>query len=58
LDPRDPGKRRGRLQETEADVSYTRRFGEIGKDSIAFAGGKGANLGEMSRAALPVPPAS
>ncbi len=31
-------------------------FEEIGKDSLAQAGGKGANLGEMSRAGFPVPP--
>jgi rifampicin phosphotransferase len=37
-------------------VNYTKRFGEIGKDDVALAGGKGANLGELSRAGLPVPP--
>lgn len=31
-------------------------FNEIGKDSIAEAGGKGANLGEMASAGFPVPP--
>ena len=31
-------------------------FDEIRKDDIALAGGKGANLGELSRAGLPVPP--
>jgi len=31
-------------------------FDEIGKDDLALAGGKGANLGELSRARLPVPP--
>jgi pyruvate,water dikinase len=30
-------------------------FNEIGKDDVRTAGGKGANLGEMSRANLPVP---
>lgn len=31
-------------------------FKEIGKEDIGIAGGKGANLGEISRAGLPVPP--
>ncbi len=31
-------------------------FNEIGKNDIASAGGKGANLGEMERAGFPVPP--
>lgn len=31
-------------------------FGEISRDDVAFAGGKGANLGDMARAGLPVPP--
>ncbi|OGD61656.1 phosphoenolpyruvate synthase [Candidatus Berkelbacteria bacterium RIFCSPLOWO2_01_FULL_50_28] len=30
-------------------------FSEVGKDDIPLVGGKGANLGEMSRAKLPVP---
>src|SRR5829696_8716181 len=37
-------------------MTYTKRFDEIGKDDLALAGGKGANLGELSRAGLPVPP--
>lgn len=37
-------------------MNYTRPFDEIGKDDVALAGGKGANLGELSRAGLPVPP--
>ena len=37
-------------------VGYTKRFDEVGKDDVALAGGKGANLGELSRAGLPVPP--
>jgi len=31
-------------------------FSEISKDSISIAGGKGANLGEMTAAGIPVPP--
>src|SRR5919112_3830526 len=36
-------------------MTYTAWFNEIRKDDIALAGGKGANLGELSRAGLPVP---
>ncbi len=35
---------------------YIRWFGDLVKDDTAVAGGKGANLGEMTRAGLPVPP--
>ena len=31
-------------------------FKEVGKDDIALVGGKGANLGEMTRAGFPIPP--
>lgn len=31
-------------------------FSEIGKNDIGLVGGKGANLGEMSQARIPVPP--
>ena len=37
-------------------MTYTKRFDEIGRDDLSLAGGKGANLGELSRAGLPVPP--
>jgi rifampicin phosphotransferase len=37
-------------------VTYTVWFDEIGKEDIALAGGKGANLGELRSAGLPVPP--
>ena len=36
-------------------MAYTAWFDEIHKDDIALAGGKGANLGELSHAGLPVP---
>ncbi|RLM62973.1 pyruvate phosphate dikinase [Halorubrum sp. Atlit-8R] len=36
-------------------TAYTRRFDELGRDDLALAGGKGANLGELVRAGLPVP---
>jgi len=37
-------------------VDYVRWFEELGRDDVAEVGGKGANLGEMTRAGLPVPP--
>jgi pyruvate,water dikinase len=37
-------------------ATYTRTFQEIRRGDVAFAGGKGANLGEMTQAGLPVPP--
>jgi rifampicin phosphotransferase len=37
-------------------MTYTPWFDEIRKDDIALVGGKGANLGELSYAGLPVPP--
>ena len=36
-------------------MKYLITFDEIGKDDIAIAGGKGANLGEMTHAGIPVP---
>jgi phosphohistidine swiveling domain-containing protein len=36
-------------------MAYTAWFDEIGKEDIALVGGKGANLGELSRTGLPVP---
>lgn len=35
---------------------YILPFTQISKDDIAIAGGKGANLGEMTKAGIPVPP--
>ena len=37
-------------------MRFIRRFDELGRDDVATAGGKGANLGELTRAGLPVPP--
>jgi len=37
-------------------VEYVKWFEEISKDDVDVAGGKGANLGEMTQAGLPVPP--
>ena len=33
-----------------------RAFSELGSHDVDFAGGKGANLGELTAAGLPVPP--
>lgn len=35
---------------------YTKKFSEIDKNSVAEVGGKGASLGEMTKAGIPVPP--
>jgi len=37
-------------------MTYTDWFDEISKEDIPLVGGKGSNLGELSRAGLPVPP--
>jgi len=36
-------------------MKFVKFFNELGKNDISIAGGKGANLGEMKRAGLPVP---
>ncbi len=38
------------------DANYIRSFNEIAASDVGIVGGKGANLGEMTRAGLPVPP--
>ena len=35
---------------------FIKNFSEINKNSVAEAGGKGASLGEMTKAKIPVPP--
>lgn len=37
-------------------MTFVKWFAELGLDDVAAAGGKGANLGELARAGLPVPP--
>ena len=37
-------------------MSFTREFKDLTKHDAAIAGGKGASLGEMTRAGIPVPP--
>ncbi len=36
-------------------MQYTKNFTELGKDDAQIAGGKGASLGEMTTAGIPVP---
>jgi pyruvate,water dikinase len=37
-------------------MKYTRLFNELSKNDTELAGGKGASLGEMTQAGIPVPP--
>ena len=37
-------------------MNYVEFFKQLGKDDIPIAGGKGANLGELTNAGIPVPP--
>lgn len=37
-------------------MEFIKSFSEISKNDVAIAGGKGANLGEMTKSGLPVPP--
>jgi pyruvate,water dikinase len=37
-------------------MTYVSRLDSVSRDDLAAAGGKGANLGELIRAGLPVPP--
>jgi pyruvate,water dikinase len=39
-----------------ADKKAVVMFAEVGKDDVGMVGGKGANLGEMTNAGIPVPP--
>ena len=38
------------------ELRFTVWFSELGKEDVALAGGKGANLAEMANADIPVPP--
>lgn len=44
------------VDEATTTVEAVRRFSELSRGDVAYAGGKGANLGEMTAAGLPVPP--
>ncbi|MGZ7068440.1 MAG: PEP/pyruvate-binding domain-containing protein, partial [Methanobacterium sp.] len=37
-------------------MKYVKFFEELKKEDVAIAGGKGANLGELTQAGIPVPP--
>jgi len=39
----------------EVGLEPTRRFGDLSRADVLYAGGKGANLGELTAAGLPVP---
>jgi pyruvate,water dikinase len=45
-----------KLQIEDATMEAIRWFSEIGLTDVALVGGKGANLGELTAAGLPVPP--
>ena len=44
------------MSEKEGPIDFVKWFSEVGKDSIKFVGGKGANLGEIYNLKIPVPP--
>ncbi len=46
---------KGREHISMQEYRYVRLLEQVGKEDLAQAGGKGANLGEMIRAGLPVP---
>lgn len=41
---------------TTSTPPWTVTFTDVGRADVGLVGGKGANLGEMTRAGLPVPP--
>ena len=43
------------LAAVEADLDVVRPFSALGRADVDYAGGKGANLGELTRAGMPVP---
>ena len=44
------------LAERKTTGRLIRSFGELGREDVSFAGGKGANLGELTHAGFSVPP--
>ncbi len=44
------------IESTERETEAVRGFEQLSKGDVDFAGGKGANLGELTGAGLPVPP--
>ena len=53
-----PGGRRDAagMTTTTTPTAMTLSFAQLSKEDVAYAGGKGANLGELTGAGLPVPP--
>jgi phosphohistidine swiveling domain-containing protein len=45
-----------KAERQEQAMNYIRWFHEVGKSESGLVGGKGANLGELTQAGLPVPP--
>ena len=41
---------------SDRTVDAVRRFSQLSRDDVPYAGGKGANLGELTAAGVPVPP--
>ncbi len=39
-----------------SDSQHIVWFGQVGRDAVSLVGGKGANLGELTQAGIPVPP--
>ncbi|MEK7556776.1 MAG: PEP/pyruvate-binding domain-containing protein, partial [Patescibacteria group bacterium] len=37
-------------------MAFTKPFEKLSKEDVGIAGGKGASLGEMTQAGIPVPP--
>jgi pyruvate,water dikinase len=54
--PDAPLSGRVRTVSTVTSPAAVRPFAELGRGDVDYAGGKGANLGELTRAGLPVPP--
>jgi pyruvate,water dikinase len=44
------------IVEAQTRSGSIRSFADLGREDVAFAGGKGANLGELTRAGFSVPP--
>src|SRR5512132_385130 len=49
-------KRTRRGLSMPVSTALLRRFEDLSREDVDYAGGKGANLGEMTAAGLPVPP--
>jgi len=47
---------KGMIKTYGGDIMFTKNFTELTKDDVTVAGGKGASLGEMTQAGIPVPP--